>query len=204
MVDLPATDSLRVLASALFKPAAPADPSDTYAFEAADEETINRLVNDYRTVAPLARESPALAVNLYNKATYTPEKLAELKPIRQQIVYLNLNKMPVKDADLKYVGQFENLQKLDANFTDITGKGLKELVPLKHLKSLALSGTALTYADLKNQLGAFKSLQSLALWETGLTATEIQQLQKAYPRIATDCRLQRGRQCPHQAQSTAA
>lgn len=181
VVELPAGDSLRIMAAALFKPKEQVEPQ--FAFDAADEETVKKLNTDYRTIAPLAKESPALAVNIYNKATYSPEKIQELSPVKSQVVYLNLNKMPVKDADLKYIGQFENLEKLDVNFTDITGKELNQLAPLKHLESLALSGTAIKYADLKNQIGTFKNLKTVALWETGLTEAEIHQLQKAYPNI---------------------
>ena len=181
VVDLPVTDSLRMMAVALFKPTKPVAP--VYTFAAVDDETVKKLNTDYRTVAALARESPALAVNLYNKAAYGPEKLQELSTIKQQVVFLNLNKLPVKDADLTYVAQFENLRKVDLNFTDITGKGVRELTPLKHLESLALSGTNVTYAELKGQLGAFKNLKSLALWETPVTPAEIAQLRKAHPGI---------------------
>ncbi|GAB4017262.1 c-type cytochrome domain-containing protein [Spirosoma koreense] len=181
VVDLPASDSLRMLAATLFRTAEPTEP--VFAFEAADEETVKKLNTDYRTIAPLAKESPALAVNLYNKASYSPEQLQELSPLKDQVVYLNLNKMPVKDADLKYVSQFGNLEKLDVNFTDITGKGLKELRSLSHLESLALSGTGVKYADLQSQIKAFKHLKTIALWETGLTDAEIRQLQKANPQI---------------------
>ncbi|GAB4000218.1 chitobiase/beta-hexosaminidase C-terminal domain-containing protein [Spirosoma daeguense] len=181
VVELPANDSLRILASAMFTPKGPTEPE--YAFDAADEETIQKLTTDYRTIAPLAKESPALSVNIYNKATYSVEKIQELSPIKSQVVYLSLNKLPVKDGDLKSISQFENLEKLDVNFTDITGKELSPLASLKHLKNLAISGTAVNYADLKNQIGSFKSLKSISLWETGLTESEIQQLQKAYPQI---------------------
>ncbi|GAB4041322.1 c-type cytochrome domain-containing protein [Spirosoma jeollabukense] len=181
VIALPATDSLRIMAAAMFKPIKQVEPG--YAFDAADEETVKKLNTDYRTIAPLAKESPALAVNLYNKATYSPAQLKELSPIKSQIVSLNMNKLPVHDADLKYVGQLENLQKLDINFTDITGKGLKELTPLKQLQSLALSGTKITYADLRSQIGGFKNLKTLALWETGLTDNEVQQLKKSNPNI---------------------
>ncbi|GAB3908750.1 chitobiase/beta-hexosaminidase C-terminal domain-containing protein [Larkinella knui] len=182
VVDLPPTDSLRRIAAVLFKPAEQTE--EVYDFDAADEETVKKLNNDYRTVAYLAKESPALAVNLYNRSIYSVEKLQELSEIKQQVVSLNLNKMPVKDADLKTVAQFENLQKLDLNFTDISGQGLKELAGLKHLNSLTLSGTKVTYADLQKQIGDFKSLKTVSLWETKLTIPEIQQLQKANKNIA--------------------
>jgi uncharacterized membrane protein/mono/diheme cytochrome c family protein len=180
LIDLPATDSLRLIASRLFKPA---ETVELFAFDAADEETIKELNNDYRTVAPLAKESPALAVNLYNKATYSPDKLSELSPVNQQVVYLNLNKMPVKDADLKRISEFDNLQKLDLNFTDITGTGLSELTGLSQLKTLALSGTNVTYDVLQKQLANFKNLKTISLWNTKLTPSQIGQLQKVYRNI---------------------
>lgn len=176
VIELPPTDSLRFIASTLFKPV---EQADEYAFDAADEETVKQLNNDYRTVASLARESPALAVNLYNRTAYTPEKLTELSSIKQQVVYLNLNKMPVKDADLKHVSQFENIQKLDLNFTDITGNGLAELTSLKQLKTLSLTGTKVSYDDLRKHIGGFKSLKTVSLWNTALTASQIGQLQRA-------------------------
>jgi uncharacterized membrane protein len=181
VADLPVTDSLRFMAAVMFKPTEATEPE--FAFDAADDETIKKLNTDYRTVAALARESPALAVNLYNKAAYSPNQLRELSPVKTQIVSLNLNKLPVKDADLSAVGQFENLRKLDLNFTDITGKGLQELVPLKHLESLALSGTKVAYTDLSAQLQSFKNLKTVTLWETPLTNAEISQLKKANPNV---------------------
>ncbi|MGM9510413.1 c-type cytochrome domain-containing protein [Larkinella sp. GY13] len=182
VIDLPPTDSLRRIAATLLKPAEQQEV--VYEFDAADEETVQKLNNDYRTIAPLARESPALAVNLYNRNTYSVDKLKELSDIKQQVVSLSLNKLPVKDADLKTIAQFENLQKLDLNFTDITGKDLQELAALKHLNTLTLSGTKVTYADLQKQIGDFKSLKTVSLWETKLSVSEIQQLQKANRNIA--------------------
>ena len=179
VLDLPATDSLRIMAVALLRPTKPAEPE--FDFKAADDETVKKLNTDYRTVAFLAKESPALAVNLYNKATYSAGQLKELSAVKKQIVSLNLNKLPVKDADLTYIGQLENLHRLDLNFTDVTGKGLRELLPLKHLESLSLSGTKTSYADLNGQLPNFKSLKTLTLWETGVTSAEIGKLRKANP-----------------------
>ncbi len=181
VIDLPATDSLRILATARLKPATAVE--ERYEFAAADEEMIQKLNNDYRTVASLARESPALAVTIYNKNAFTAAQLGELSAIKKQIVSLNLNKMPVEDADLKQVSSFENLRKLDLNFTNITSQGLKALSSLKYLKTLTLSGTRQNLQDLRAQLPALKSLETVAVWETGLSPAEITQLQKAMPRL---------------------
>ncbi|WP_345242626.1 c-type cytochrome domain-containing protein [Nibrella saemangeumensis] len=180
VVDLPPSDTLRRIAAALFKPA---EQVDEYDFAAADEETVQKLSNNYRTILPLAKDSPALAVYFFNQKQYAPEKLKELSDIRQQVVSLNLNKMPVSDADLKSVSQFENLRKLDVNFTNITGAGLKTLAGLKHLTELALSGTRITSSDLQEPIRTLPSLKMVALWQTGVKPADIQQLQKAYKHI---------------------
>lgn len=177
VIDLPANDSLRLLAAARLAPAEVKE--DVYDFDAADEEVIAKLNNDYRTIAVVAKESPAVSVNIYNRSAYTTKQLDELDPIKKQIVSLTLNKLPVKDADLKSVSKFENLRKLDLNFTDVTSEGLKSLSSLKHLHTLTLSGTKVNFEGLKSQLPAFKSLKTVAVWETGLTASEIDQLKKA-------------------------
>lgn len=181
VTDLPASDSLRMLASTILKPAE--DEAEQFDFAEADEKTLKKLNTSYRVVYPLAKESPALAINLYNKSVYSPKSVEELSEIKKQVVSLNLNKMPVKDAELKTIGQFENLQHLNLNFTDITGTGLKDLVKLTQLKSLSLSGTKLKPGSVR-QVSALKSLTQLALWNTGIKEAELQQLKKANPGIS--------------------
>lgn len=180
VISLPATDSLRLLAATVLAPAVP--PEEIYDFKAADEKTIASLNNNYRVVQALAKESPALAVSVYNKSIYTPKVLEELKPIKKQLVVLNLNKMPVKDAELKTIAQFENLRQLDLNFTAITGNGLKYLSQLKYLRSLSLVGTKLNADDIK-QLITMKSLTELFIWNTGISDQQIQQLKKINKKI---------------------
>ncbi|MCF2496799.1 c-type cytochrome domain-containing protein [Dyadobacter chenhuakuii] len=180
ITELPANDSLRIFSAAYLKPV---EQETAYQFDAADEETIAKLNTDYRTILPLARESPALAVNIYNSATYDVKQLDELSEIKQQVISLNLNKMPVKDADLKSITQFENLRRLDLNFTDVTADGLKTLSSLKQLENLTLSGTKVDFNDLKALLPNLKPLKTVAVWDTKLTAADVQNLQKANKNI---------------------
>lgn len=180
IIDMPEGDSLRMLATAILKPE---DNEEKYDFAAADEATIAKLNNDYRTIAPLAKGSPALDVSIYNRDLYNPKQLDELDGIKKQVVSVSLNKLPVKDADLKSISRFENLRKLDLNFTDITENGLDALTSLKYLHTLSLSGTKLSFAGLKNKVANFKSLQTLSVWNTGLTPDEVNQLKSAYKNI---------------------
>ncbi|HCN84626.1 MAG TPA: hypothetical protein DIT07_13550, partial [Sphingobacteriaceae bacterium] len=180
VVDLPYSDSLRILAATRLKPA---EDEKEYDFASADKETIQKLNNSYRVIYPIAKESPALAVNIYNRSSYSPKVLDELGDVKKQIVSLELNKMPVKDADLKYVSRFENLRVLDLNFTDITGKGLKELASLKHLKNLSVSGTRVNYQDLQEQINDFKSLSTLTVWNTQVKESEVKKLKDLNKRV---------------------
>jgi uncharacterized membrane protein len=176
VIDLPATDSLRTIAATFLKPAENAE--EVYDFAAADDKDIKKLNNNYRVIYPLANGSVALAVNIYNKSTYNVKVLDELSPIKKQVVSLDLNKMPVKDADLKTIAQFENLRNLNLNFSDITGKSLKELAALKYLKSVSVAGVKLNAADV-NALIPLKSLTELTIWDTGLKIADLAPLRKA-------------------------
>jgi len=178
---LPSTDSLRLLAATVLAPAEAAEAH--FDFKAADEKTVASLNNNYRVIHTIARESPGLAVNIYNKNIYTPKVLEDLSPIKKQVVALNLNKMPVKDAELKTIAQFENLRQLDMNFTAITGSGLQYLSQLKYLRSLSLVSTHLKMDDLKPIMG-IKSLTELFIWDTGITDDQIQQLKKINSKVA--------------------
>jgi hypothetical protein len=72
--------------------------------------------------------SPALAVNIDNQNVYTPRTLDELKEVKAQVISWQLSKMPVKVQDVKYITGFEKRHKLNLNFTDVTGEGLRRLV----------------------------------------------------------------------------
>ena len=172
-IELPENDSLRLIAAKFLAP-----PSEEkYEFAAADEKTIRSLSNNYRVVAPLAKESPALAVDFYNRQQFSSKALEDLLAVKKQIVTLNLNKMPVADADLKSIGQFENLRVLNLSFTNITGEGLTQLEALKHLRSISVSGTKVSGKTI-SALSRIKSLKEVFVWNTALTGAEIARLQQ--------------------------
>ncbi len=175
VIDLPADDSLRILAAARFKPAVKVQ--DEYDFAAADEKTIENLNTFYRRVSPVSMESPALAVSFFSKNAYNSKSLEELSEIKEQIVSLRLSRMPVKDEDLNFISKLKELQKLDLNFTDISGSGLKELSALKKLQTLSLSGTRINQQQLLPIISN-KNLRELSVWNTSLTEKDIQQLKK--------------------------
>ena len=134
VIDLPVTDTLRILASKVLKQSS----DEVYDFAAADEKQINKLSNNNRVITPLAMQSPALVVNFYNKPFYNSKQLEELQPLATQIVELNLDNMPVTDGDIKTIAQFKNLRRLNLNFTAITGNTLQQLKDLSVLKKFII------------------------------------------------------------------
>ena len=180
VIDLPQNDSLRLVAATFLKPAE--ETEEQFDFAAADEKLVKKLNNNYRVIYPVAQGSPALGVNIYNNAIYQPKVLEELSGIKKQVIWLDLNKMPVKDAELKTIAQFENLRTLNLNFSDVTGATLKNLAPLKYLRSLSLAGDKVDANAIK-QISALKSLTKIALWDSGLTDEQLAALQKSNPHV---------------------
>jgi uncharacterized membrane protein len=178
IADLPETDTLRMIASSLSKTSI----DEVFTFPAADENTIKKLNNDYRVVRPFAINSPALAVDFYGVSAFKLDYLKDLQEIKEQLVYLNLQKMPIKDEDLKSINNFPNLQNLNLTSTQITGKTLQDLKSLTNLKQLSLSNTAVQLADLQ-VLSGFSKLNNLYLWNTTLTDKDNIQLRKNLSKI---------------------
>ena len=178
VMNLSATDTLRLIANTLFNTV----ETDDYDFAAADETKINKLNSNYRRVTPLAKDSPALGVEFFGATTFLPKHLKELLMVKDQIVTLSLNGMPVKDEELKIINQFSNLRKLNLSFTNISGATLKDFINLKELRQLSLSGTAIKKEDILT-LSSLKKLSHIFIWNTALTDNDIAALKNSIKSI---------------------
>jgi len=163
VVDLDPNSELRKIAGTIFTTI----ETDEYDFAAADESKVKSLNNDYRVVFQIAKNSPALSAEFFSAVQFRPEGLKDLMVIKQQLVSLNLAKMPITDEDLKTIGEFTNLRRLNLSFTNITGATLNELKGLKELKQLSLSGTKINAASLKG-LSSLEHASSFFIWNTGI------------------------------------
>lgn len=177
VMDMPETDSLRVIAAAMLN----TSTMERYDFAPANTADIQQLNNDYRVIKPVALNSPALRVDFFGKPFYTSGRLKELAALKDNIVILNLANMPVTDEDVKQISAFTNLQQLNLSFTKITGAAISSLSSLKKLKLLSLSGNTLTIQSL-NSLQRMTGLNELYLWQTGITDNDIASLKKIFPR----------------------
>jgi uncharacterized membrane protein len=174
--ELPANDSLKMIAQGFFKNV----ETESYAFEPADDAVIAKLNTTYRAVSVISYKSPALAVSFFGATFFKSEQLKELEKIKDNIVSLDLYKMPVTDQDLKTIATFTNLRKLNIAFTKINGEGLSNLSKLQHLQQLSISGTSIQLAHLK-PLVSLKKLSAVYIWNTGITKEEQTALKKQFP-----------------------
>lgn len=169
VAELAPDDSLRILTAALFS-----SDADTYQFAAASEATIEKLNSHYRVVQPIAAGSPALEVNYFGAAQFKGDGLKELLQIKDQMISLNLNRMPVTDADLELLTQFSQLSYLNLSFSEVSDKVLPILKKLPHLKELSLSGTKVTAKGLADNPIPVKHL---FIWNTAISANELAAVQ---------------------------
>lgn len=177
-------DSLKLIGSKLMASSQQNDQHEAnYHFDFVSSEKIQALNNPYRAVFQIAQNEPALHVDFFVRQAFDKTNLAELSSVQEQVVSMNLSKMPVTDADLALLKGFKNLETLNLNQTDITGSGLTELQSLNHLESLSLSGTKIT-VDAIDALKALKNLKKVFIWNTGITSAEAEQLKKKYRQIS--------------------
>lgn len=175
-------DTLKLLAANIVSSLSKNQISESYNFKAVSADVVSKMNTPFRTVFPLYQNSPALQADFFVKESFTLNSLEELKAIKDQLVILNLSKMPVTDADIKTIGQFTNLEKLNLNFTEVKGEGLTSLKSLEHLESISLSGNPINKQALEPIL-SLPALTEVFIWNTSIQENEIAELQKSYPKI---------------------
>jgi len=184
--DYPAIDSFRIFASSFSIPQDDIFFEPTvYTFKSADPDIISKLNNPYRSITPKNKRSPALLLTFYVSQQFKPEMLEECKPLSQQVISINLSKMPLEDDGLKTIAQFENLEELILNGTKISGATLYLLESCKKLEILSLANTKVSFKSIEG-LGKLSSLKKVYLWQSGLSQTEINTLSKKFPEIYWD------------------
>jgi hypothetical protein len=179
--EFPDGDSLKFMVAsfAADQSSAEMESSNSYSFEGVSDEVIEKLNTPFRSVFPLYVNSPALQADFFLKDNFQVKSLEELKAIRDQLVVLNLSKMPITDNELSIVADFKNLEILNLNFTKVGGSGLASLASLKNLRSLSLAGTAVSGKDLESVL-KLPNIQQVYVWNTKVSEEEKLAFSKKY------------------------
>ncbi len=132
-------------------------------------------------VSPVKVDSPLLRVDFLTGVSKCDDaKVAEILPLKENIVQLDLGRTIITDAALKTIAQLPRLVSLDLRQTKITDAGLESLIGLKKLESLNLYGTEITDAGLQH-LAKLKSLKNVHLWQSKATKPGVKQLSAAIP-----------------------
>lgn len=186
LYELPKEDTLGKLAS-LIIPRYQALPTDfqKYTFQFAAPEKIEKLKRPNRSVFQIARNEPAVQADFFLSETFEPKYLEELLDVKDQLISLNVSKMPVQDQDMKTIAKFPNLEVLNLNNTEITGAGLRELTSLPRLRSLSVSGTKISKEDLMD-LASAKGLKEVFVWNTPISQEDVADLETRFPGIRWD------------------
>ena len=147
-------------------------------FDAASESDIEELNNFFRKVTPVFPGSPALEVAYYGSSAFDPASLKDLKSVREQVVKVNLNRMPLEQVDMNFLRDFPNLEELQLNFTGVTANQLSALEGLENLRNLALSGNDFG-SDAIQTLEKLQQVKKLFLWNSGLDEASKIELSKS-------------------------
>ncbi|MES2797924.1 MAG: chitobiase/beta-hexosaminidase C-terminal domain-containing protein [Bacteroidota bacterium] len=180
--DYQATSKSKLLAMNTLNTAAVVKEEKVYTFTAASEAKVKEVNTPFCTVFPIANNSPALEADFYVSKKFEIKSLENLSKVGEQIVVLNLSKMPIKDENISSIAKFKNLEKLTLNQTDITGATLDQLKNCKNLNSLAVSGTKIIVPNLEKLL-SHPSLKEIFIWDTPISNPQLEDLAKKYPKI---------------------
>lgn len=177
-----ATSETRKIATKLIGTKTAEKETKAYAFSMPSESDLAAVNTPFCSVFPLATGSPALQADFFVSKKFDRKALENLSKVSEQLVILNLSKMPVNDEDLVLIAKFTNLEKLILNQTDITGKSLEQLKKCTNLESVALAGTKVSKENIQKILDLPK-LKEVFVWNTTINESAVGELSKKYPKI---------------------
>ncbi len=155
------------------------DPAKQKAAEAA----IGNVEKTGASLMAIAQDTPDLRFSALNVAReYGDKNLEVLKPVADQVKWMDLARTQVTDAGMAHVGAMKNLTRLHLENTKITDAGLDHLKNLGELEYLNLYGTLVTDAGIA-KLAGLKKLKKLFVWETKVTDAGAKKISAAIPSV---------------------
>ncbi len=147
-----------------------------------EESLIQKLSSDYCTIRRLAENSNALSVLIFPHPNHELPRLSKLKPIKKNIIELDLSHLPLSDEEVNFISGCESLEWLEIDYSTINEIQFNKLGNLKKLKTLKAQGCSLTDNSLQT-LMALKELEKLFIWGTDISEKAIEQLISSNPGI---------------------
>lgn len=174
--DLPQDDSLYLLAKAAIP-----EPGQIVATN-KEFPDLDEFNTNYCTATYLFNGSDKVEVNFFQGSFYDQESLIKLEKIKENIIHLDMQGMPLKKEDIEIILQFINLRKLNLNYTGLDIRSLDILKSLPNLKSLSICGIDCDEASLDNFLDQ-ANFTSLNIWSVGVNKNQLEKLMLKHPNI---------------------
>jgi hypothetical protein len=174
--ELAKTDSLAILAMA-YK--APTKGSGENKNNAPDLKQYN---SSYLTVNYLFNGSNDIEVNFFQGSFYKTEQLKNLEKIKDNIVSLNMQGMPITKEDLAIIVQFTRLKKLNLNYTNLQITDLQVLKNISGLTNLSICGIEVNQSSLKTLLEK-APFTEVHVWTNHSSEKEFQQLSASNKKV---------------------
>lgn len=174
VIEMANDDSLLILAGSLKKLPGERNSISTNLPDLAE------FNSNYCSANYLYAGSDEAEVNFFQGSFYDRENLKNLAKIKANIVHLNLQGMPLGKEDLDIIVQFENLRKLNLNYTGLDIISLEALKQLPKLEALSICGVECNESSLDKFLEK-SPFSSLKVWAENLNEKQLENLLKKYP-----------------------
>jgi len=147
-----------------------------------DLPDLGEFNTDYCTVNYLFNGSEKVEVNFFQASFYNQKTLSNLLKIKDKIVQLNIQNMPLRADDLDIIIQFENLEKVNLNSTGLSIRELESLKKMELLRSLSICGIEFTEEQLSDFLADSK-FEMINIWTDNIDKHELQGITEGYSKI---------------------
>ena len=171
--DLIKTDSLYLLASQYIAPVTGNNKV---------QPDLSEYNSNYVSVKYTYHGGDKINVNFFQGAFYKTEYLQKLEKIKEQIVTLNMQNIPLQKKDIDIIAGYDNLEKLNLNYTKIKIQDIQSLSGLKKLNSISLAGMNIDNNKLETFVKGTR-LHKIQLWASGLKQKDIAPIIDKYPNI---------------------
>lgn len=149
----------------------------------AVETAIGNVDKSGASLMAIAQNTPELRYSALNiTKEFKDENLAALKPVAEQVKWIDLARTGVTDKGLAHLSGMKNLTRLHLENTPVTDAGLDSLKGLANLEYLNLYGTQVSDAGIA-KLSGLKNLKKIFLWQSKVTDAGATKLAAAIPGI---------------------
>ena len=138
------------------------------------------------SLMPLALDTEQQRLSVINAADkFSDKELAELAPIANAVVWVDLARSQITDAGLATLAKLSNLERLHLENTKVTDAGVAQLAGIKTLEYLNLYGTKVTDAGIA-KLASATGMKKLFVWQTAVTQAGAKALEAKIPGLVVN------------------